>query len=166
MLYTQADVLALRLVPAVKQADLSILFPAFEAPPPALFPMEGGPLDAEVFRALAEELRTCRFLCDKLLILRREVHSLSDLTGLMEAGCFPVSQLHRVFTLLRKEELAALMRMGPSCLKVQGQWVFPAERELKADAPPWEKCLYGCVAALAPALRREIDQLAQALFMP
>ncbi len=166
MLYVQADALALRLKPAVKQADLSVLFPALEAPPPALFPLEGEPLDAEVFRALAAELSACRFLADKLLILTREVHSLSDLIGLMEAGCFPVSQLNRVFSLLRKEELAALMRMGPSCFRLQGQWVFPAEGELQADASTWEKGLYGYVAALAPGPRREITQLAQALFMP
>lgn len=160
LLTHQADALARHLAPALKYGDVSGVFPPWESPPPPLLMMDGDPMEDEDFRALSNELASCRYFSDKLLLVRRRAHSLYDVTWLMECGCFMEQEMVRLFSVLGKEELAALMRMGRGGLKMQGRWIFPDAGVLPGDAPLWEKSLYGYLNGLGLKRRKEIVGIA------
>ncbi len=160
LLTHQTDALARHLVPALKHGDVSGVFPPWESPPLPVIMMDGDPMEDEDFRALSNELAACRFFSDKLLLIRRRVHSLYDLTGLMECGCFMEQEMFRLFSVLGKEELAALMRMGRGGLKMQGRWNFPEAGALPKDVPLWEKRLYGYLNGLGLKRYKEIVGIA------
>ena len=160
LLTRQADALARHLAPALERGDLSGVFPPWESPPPPILMMDGDPLADEDFRALYDELAACRYFPDKLLLVRRRAHSLYDVTWLMESGCFMEREMVRLFSVMGKEELAALLRMGRGGLKMQGRWIFPDAGALPQEAPLWEKCLYDYLNGLGPKQHREIVGIA------
>jgi hypothetical protein len=160
LLKYQADALARRLVPALKHGNVDGVFPPWQSPPPPVLLMDGDPMADEDFRAFHAELSSCRYFSDKLLLLRRRVHSLYDLTGLMDIGCFSAKEVSRLFSMLGREELAALLCMGHGIMLMQGRWVFPDAAELAGDAPPWEKYLYSHLESLGVMRRREITDIA------
>ena len=165
LLILQAENLTRRLAPALKHGDVRGVFPPWETPPPPVLMMDGDPMGDEDFRALAAELAACRHFSDRLLIVRRRVHSLYDLTGLMESGCFDGQDMRRLLSFFGKEELAALMRMGRCGVLMQGWWIFPDAGALPGDAPLWEKHLYGHLAGLGITQRKEIAGIAGQLQM-
>lgn len=156
LLKYQAEALARRLVPALKYGDVDGIFPPWEAPPPPILVMDGDSMGDEDYRTLQAELSSCRYFSDKLLLIRRQAHSLYDLTGLMESGCFSLKEMVRLFSMLLREELAALLHMGRSGVLLKGCWVFPETGTPLTDAPLWEKCLYGYLDSLGSMPRKEI----------
>ncbi len=160
LLLHQADALSARLAPAVLRGDASMVFPPWESPPPPVAVMDGDPMADEDFRTLAGELAACRYFSDKLMLVRRRVNSLYDLTGLMESGCFNAREMARLFSVLAVQELAALMRMGRGAMLMNGRWIFPEFSALPEDAPRWEKCLYGYLKGVEPTRRNEIATIA------
>ncbi len=160
LLISQAYALATRLIPALLHGDVSGVFPPVHSPPPPVVLMDGDPMEGEVFQNLCGELSSLRYFSDKLMLVRRRVHSLYDLTGLMESGGFKEQEMARMFSMLGQEELAALLRMGRGCMMMKGRWIFPERSALPEDAPKWEKCLYGHLHGLGPARRKEIADIA------
>jgi hypothetical protein len=122
--------------------------------------MDGDPMEDEDFRALHAELSSCRYFSDKLLLVRRRAHSLHDVTWLMESGCFSAQEMIRLFSMLGKEELSALLRMGRGGILMQGHWTFPETGALPGEAPLWEKSLYGYLDSLGLMRRKEITIIA------
>ncbi len=160
LLMCQADELARRLIPALMHGDVSGIFPPWFSTPSSVLMMDGDPMEDGDFRALAAELAACRYFSDKLLLVRRRVHSLHDMTGLMDCGCFLDRDMRRLFSLLNKAELAALLRMGRGGIILQGRWIFPGEGEIPDDAPLWEKHLYRYLFGIESKQRSEIIDLA------
>lgn len=161
LLINQAEALAGRLAPAVKHGNADGVFPPWESPPPPVLAMDGDPMEDEDFRSLHSELSSCRYFSDKLMLVRRRVHSLHDITWLMESGCFTEQEMERLFSLLGSEELAAILRMGRGCLLIQGRWFFPDAGSLPEEAPLWEKILYGYLDSLGPVRRKELILIAE-----
>ena len=160
LLLCQAEALAGRLAQAVMHGNADGVFPPWESPPLPVLSMDGDPMEDGDFRALHAELSSCRYFSDKLMLIKRRVHSLQDITWLMESGCFAVKEMTRVFSLLCREELAALLRMGRSGLPIQGRWVFPETAAIPKEAQLWEKSLYGYLDSLGPVRRKEIEIIA------
>jgi hypothetical protein len=160
LLITQAEALARRLAPAVKHGNADGVFAPWESPPPPVLAMDGDPMNDADFRTLYAELSSCRYFSDKLLLMRRQVHSLQDITWLLESGCFSVKEMNRLFSIFGKEELAALLRMGRGSILMMGQWTAPDTAVLPEETPLWEKCLYGYLNNLGPVRRREITCIA------
>ena len=149
-----------RLVAARNSGSLNGLFPVWEAPAPKILAMDGDPMEEGAFRALAQEMKSCRFFSDKLRLVRENIRSLHDLTALVEAEGFDMAQARRLFGLLQKEELAALMAMGGLCTRVRGRAEFPPQGFVPKDAPLWEKALYAHVHNLSQAQQTELHTLA------
>lgn len=81
--------------------SLDQLFISFreESEPENLWYEEGIQMENDKLRQLIEEIRECRYLEDKLILLKEEVHCLSDLTLILEE-CFYGEELKEVFRLL------------------------------------------------------------------
>lgn len=65
--------------------------------------MDGDMMSDEELRQLIEELRECRYLSDKLLMVRREIHSIRDLNEILK-HCFWDEECKAVLDLLTPEE--------------------------------------------------------------
>lgn len=71
---------------------------------------DGIQMEDELLRKLIEEIRECRFFSDKLILLKEKVHSLADLTLILEE-CFYGEELEEVFRLLSPDEIKLLKKI-------------------------------------------------------
>lgn len=62
----------------------------------------------EALRTIIDEIKECRFISDKIAIVRREVKSLNDLTEILEE-CFWGEEYQEVFKLLSDHEVSVLL---------------------------------------------------------
>lgn len=47
---------------------------------------DGEKLDDESFRTIADEIRECRYVSDKISIIQRDIHSITDLVDILEGS--------------------------------------------------------------------------------
>ena len=65
-------------------------------------------MDDETLRKLIDEMKSCRFVSDKIIMLRRYVKSVRDLIEVLD-NCFFADEYCEVFDLLQKFEIALLL---------------------------------------------------------
>jgi hypothetical protein len=87
-------------------------FPAEGRAKPEVFLKQNPPMPDEALRALIEEMQTCRFLSDKLLMLDREVSSVADWLEVVPL-CFSMEEYPSVFSRMKPQELAIVARIIP-----------------------------------------------------
>jgi hypothetical protein len=71
---------------------------------------DGMKMNDELFRSVASEIRECRFVRDKITIIKREIHSIIDLIDILEGDCIFDNELSEVFKSLGDMELALLLK--------------------------------------------------------
>lgn len=69
---------------------------------------DGISMDNEALIKIIDEINECRYLSDKLIILKENVHSLRDLKEILNE-CFYNNEFEEVFKILSKEELNILI---------------------------------------------------------
>lgn len=69
---------------------------------------EGIPMDDEDLRNLIKEMQECRYTTVKIALVKKSVHSLSDLVEILDTS-FYGREFEEVFTLLSEMELSVLM---------------------------------------------------------
>ncbi|NLL07152.1 MAG: hypothetical protein GX270_15540 [Clostridiaceae bacterium] len=80
---------------------------------PVIHFMDGDKMEDELFRKLANEIRECRFVTDKISIIHRDIHSISDLVDILEADCLFGNEFAELFQVLGDNELAMLFNLLP-----------------------------------------------------
>lgn len=75
--------------------------------------MDGDKMDDDLFRAFATEIRECRFVSDKIAIINKEIHSISDLVDILEGACLFGNEFIEFFSTLGDNELAMLSNLLP-----------------------------------------------------
>lgn len=80
---------------------------------PVIHFMDGDKMDDELFRKLANEIRECRFVTDKISIIQKDIHSISDLVDILEADCLFDNEYTEFFQVLGDNELAMLFNLLP-----------------------------------------------------
>lgn len=109
--------LSVRVKRALEIDRLESVFVHFgEARQPALRFEEGEPLDDAVFRRITDEIRACRYIADKIAIIKGEIHSITDLVDMLEADCLFADEFTSVFASLDDAELAMLCKRLPTHL--------------------------------------------------
>jgi hypothetical protein len=106
-------------------------------------------LDHDCFRKLSGEIRECRFLSDKILLLHKESLSFKDLADLLECECFFGDEFMDVFSSLEYIHLALLVQRMPfepgtmNLLKEEfdQEWQFCSERFLNQADHAWRASL-------------------------
>lgn len=103
--------IAVRLQHNLQMDTLEKLFISFvlEEEPEELIYEDGKQMEDDKLRKFIEEMKECRFTEDKIAMLRTEIHSLNDLTELLEE-CFNEEEYEEVFRLLSDTELTLLKR--------------------------------------------------------
>jgi len=104
-----------RLRSTLEANELHQLFLSLKEQPsnPALHFEDNEPLDHDSFRALADEIRECRLISDKIFVLKRQSLSITDWIDLLEGSCFFGKEFLPVFEALSPIQLALLISRIP-----------------------------------------------------
>ena len=68
----------------------------------------------ELFRSVADEIRECRYISDKIAIIQRELHSITDLVDILEGYCIFDGEFTELYHSLGDMELALLSKRLPT----------------------------------------------------
>lgn len=72
---------------------------------------DGHKIEDELFRNVSDEIRQCRFVSDKIAIIKKSIHSIIDLKDIFEASCIFEEEFNKVYDSLGNMELALLLKM-------------------------------------------------------
>lgn len=72
---------------------------------------DGSKMDDELFRRIADEIRECRFVSDKIAIIKKSIHSIIDLVDVFQGACIFQDEFDDVFDSFGDMELALLLKM-------------------------------------------------------
>lgn len=104
-----------RLKTALENGHLESIFVNYKEKviKPVIHFMDGDKMEDEQFRELATEIRECRFVSDKIAIINKEIHSISDLVDIFEGDCLFGDEFIELFNTLGDNELAMLSNLLP-----------------------------------------------------
>lgn len=77
---------------------------------------ENKKMDDESFRKITDEIRDCRFVSDKIAIIKNEIHCFSDLVDILEANCIFDDEFFYIFQSFEDMELSLLYKKVPEDL--------------------------------------------------
>ena len=112
--------LSARLKQALEMMQLDSIFISFKEnhnKPDFQF-TDGVAMEDELFRKLVEEIKACRFISDKIIIIQREVHSITDLADILEGYCIFGDEFSELYKSLGDMELALLLKKLPMDLEI------------------------------------------------
>lgn len=72
---------------------------------------DGHKMDDELFRRVSDEIRQCRYVSDKIAIIKESIHSIIDLKDIFETACLFDEEYNKVFDSLGNTEIAILIKM-------------------------------------------------------
>ena len=75
---------------------------------------DGEKMNDELFRSITNEIRQCRYVSDKIAIIQREIHSITDLVDILEGYCIFDDEFFEIFQSLGDMELALLLKKLPT----------------------------------------------------
>lgn len=144
-----------RLKHALEVDGLKRLFPSAadkEEPPVILFE-DKAVLDHDDFLKLADEIRECRYVSDKIALLSKASPGIADLADLLEGECFFGKEYEEVFASLEDIQLALLTK---KLALVPDGGVFEEEE----NDQEWKSRLYSWLSGMDPARGSAIMALA------
>ena len=106
----------------------------------------------EHFRAVTEEIRSCRFTEDKIGIIKKEAHSIGDFMDILEAGCLFEEEFSHLFSSLGNLELAVLSTQLPDLGDDLNYQFSQGEKE-------WKMHLLRYLEEVGPAVNNEVEAL-------
>ena len=136
---------------AVKANTLEKVFIAQKYPElnPKLNFSFGDKMDDKLYRITIEEIMQCRFLSDKISIIKNSIHSLADLEELFFDAELSVDEITEVFKELELIELSALAKHHPFKPDIEAVYLSEAEQEFRL-------CLHNFITNLPFAKKNRI----------
>lgn len=113
-----------------------------------------GKLDNKNFRNLAKEIRECRFVSDKITLLKKEPISITDLIDLLEGDCFFGNEFMDVFQSLEEVQLALLLKKIPLD-------PFDLSFQLDDNQKEWQSCFNTFLNQIEPSRKATILAMAE-----
>ncbi len=123
---------------------------------PIIHFMDGDKTEDELFRKLANEIRECRFVTDKLSIIQKDIHSISDLVDILEADCLFDNEFAELFQVLGDNELATLFNLLP---------INKVDSNLAESEKEWHMKLDDYLIGIEPNRKNNIVELADKIEM-
>jgi hypothetical protein len=107
--------LSLRIKNALENNSLESIFISFrESQLKPVFFQEGNKMDDELFRSIIAEIKECSDVSDKISIIQREIHSISDFIDILGGYCIFEDEFTAIFNSLGDMELALLIKVLPT----------------------------------------------------
>jgi len=91
----------------------------------------GEKMDDEKYRSIVDEITQCRFLSDKILIIKNKINSLADLEDLLLDAELSEYEITAVLKELKAEEIAALAKYHPFVQRLEDEDISDAEKKLR-----------------------------------
>lgn len=134
---------------AVKENTLNKVFivPKYPEQNPKVYFSYGEKMDDEKYRNTISEIKQCRYLSDKIAIIRSKIHSLSDLEDLIFDAELSQSEIMVVLNGLEMIEIAAIAKRHPFVSDIEAVDLSKLEQELRL-------CLHNYITA-QPVDRRD-----------
>lgn len=109
------DELCERLKKALENGHLESIFVNHKEKPikSVIHFMDGDMMYDDLFRQFSTEIRECIFVSDKIAIISKEIHSISDLVDIFEGDCLFGDEFIEYFSTLGDNELAMLSNLLP-----------------------------------------------------
>ncbi|HOV26093.1 MAG TPA: DUF6179 domain-containing protein [Pseudobacteroides sp.] len=126
---------------------------------------DGKKMDDEMFRKVTEEIRSCRFVSDKLKIIWQEVHSFIDLVDILGADCIFENEFNELFSSFGNMELAMLLNELPSN-KISGYRhlsIKDFDLHLSESEKEWHAAFSAYLNSLNSARMKEIIEISNKL---
>jgi hypothetical protein len=92
--------------------------------------IDSSPMDGEKLRSLISEIKDCRYLSDKIKIVQNDIHSLSDLTDVLNS-CFWGDDCYALFDALGSEIIELLEHYAARKYADDPDWVSESGWELR-----------------------------------
>lgn len=99
--------------------------------------LDGERLPDAALRALTREIRECRYACDKIALIRRQVISAADLIDVLEAFCFFSREYDSLFDSLDEWTLAILLQRQEQASALDGLHRTRNETEWQGFFSAW-----------------------------
>lgn len=106
-------------------------------------------MEDEALRNLISELQSCRFMSDKILIVKQQVHSLRDLAEVLSI-CFWDDECIDLFDSLDSTEIALLLHFLHQKRKAYSSW---------QSESGWELQLLSYIEKIEPSKKIEIENM-------
>ena len=90
---------------------------------------DGEKMNDESFRSITDEIRQCRYISDKIAIIRSGVHSITDLIDIFEGDCIFDDEFSDIFQSLGDIELALLLKELPTYMVDSNNHFIEYEKE-------------------------------------
>lgn len=118
---------------AVKTGSLDKIFsvPEYSMKIPQHMFSFGDKMEDTIYRAVLDELQSCRHLSDKLAIIREKILTLNDLDDLLLDGNLTEIEMTAVFHMLGRLEIAALVKRHLTQSEMDADAASQTESELK-----------------------------------
>lgn len=157
-LKSSLPLLASEIETAVREHTISKVFftPVFPENNPQIIFSYGEKMDDERYRKVVEEIRQCRFLRDKTLIIKEQVRSFVDLEGILLDADLPEEEILDILQGLGLPELAALSKKYRLQYDIDAFELRDEERALRA-------CLQQLISALPPMQQEMIARASKAM---
>lgn len=110
-------------------------------------------LDHDSFRRLADDIRDCRFISDKIILLHRSPLGITDLVDLLEGSCFFDDEFYEVFKSLEEIQLALLMKKIP--FEPDSSGIFDEE-----SSRDWHRSFHMYLMQMDPMRKSAVDAIA------
>lgn len=119
---------------------------------------DGEKMDDELFRTIIDEIRQCRFVSDKIAIIQREIHSLTDLIDILEGYCVFDDEFYAIFGSLGDSELALLVKKLPT-------HIIDSEFHFTENEKEWQSKLDSYFTEIDVSRRKRIRELADKIIL-
>jgi hypothetical protein len=103
---------SVKIVNAMEIGRLDSIFISFKEPemPPVFQFEDGKKMDDELFRCIVADIKDCSNVQDKIAIIQKEIHSITDLVDILECYCIFDNEFDEIYRSLGDMELALLFK--------------------------------------------------------
>lgn len=115
---------------------------------------DGIKMEDETFREIADKIRDCENVADKLALIKNSVNSIIDLVDILEGSCLFDSEFTDLFDFLQTPELAMLVKLLPSEMENTTFEFVESEKE-------WHLMLEAFIKNLSDKDRNEVLNLSE-----
>ncbi len=116
---------------------------------PAFQYHDGSMMDDESLRMLIEEMQDCRYLSDKVIMIRDRIHSVRDLVEVLNI-CFCNDEFDKLFSSFNDIEIAVIMNYLFQKKNAEGEWNPESE---------WEALFINYIKVLSTIRKKNIAHI-------
>lgn|GEM_PF-6965184 len=165
-IFKAVDVITCRIIKLLEINKISEIFIVLkEEEADSSFHFEDGKMmDDELFRRVTQDIRECNNVFDKIAIVLKEVHSLSDLADVFGADCFYNNEYIDVFSAFEDFPISILLsRIKTNKAEYSEGFNNSDEMHLSESEKEWQNYLIRYIESIDASRKERIVKMAEKL---